>query len=312
MPSGNVVNLTNTANYDLTTQQVIFRVVANSQGVYTSSDYNDSQIDRLFIGKFEAFGAPYDPNAIAAASGDQAYSWPNSSTIASECALWMCIQTYNASQVDGNKTELITSEFSDFVSFTIDPHDIENYTYLQPYSNYTVSSDAYDAMTEYIQGVDYFDGNIQVGGGGQLPSSDFVQAIWYASADPGDLNAWSQNLAKGITNVIRTTAPQPSGLYDGKAYQLGIRVRWPWIVLPTSLVLASLIILISTIVRTERSCVGAWKSSPLTLLFMEVDEDIRKRASGQTGRRDGLRSSTGRIKVTMRADEQGDWMLKAA
>lgn len=166
-------------------------------------------------------------------------------------------------------------------------------------------------MTEYIQGAGYFDGNIQVGGGGQLPSSDFVQAIWYASADPGDLNDWTQTLARGITNVIRTTAPQPSGLYDGKAYQLGIRVRWAWIILPASLVLASLIILMSTIIRTRRSRVEGWKSSPLTLLFMEVDGDIRKRASGQAGRRDGLRSSTGRIKVTMRADEHGDWMLKA-
>ena len=45
---------------------------------------------------------------------------------------------------------------------------------------------------------------------------------------------------------------------------------------------------------------------------MKVDRDLRKRASGQVGRRDGLRSSIGRIKVTIRADEQGDWMLKAA
>lgn len=97
MPSGNVVNLTYPA--PPTSQQVIFRVVTNDQDTYTSSSYNDSQIDRRFIGKFEAFGAPYDPNALAAASGDEDYSWPNSSTIASECALWMCIQTYNASQI---------------------------------------------------------------------------------------------------------------------------------------------------------------------------------------------------------------------
>ena len=282
MPSGNVVNLTNPAH--VIDSQEVFKIVSNEQDTYTSSSYNDSQIDRLFIAKFEAFGAPYDPNALAAASGDEAYSWPNSSTIASECSLWMCVQTYNASQVDKNQTESITSESSYFVSFNVDPHGGENYTFLQPYSNYTVSSTASDALTEYLQDTIYFDGDIQVRGGGIDPSNDFVQAIWYASADPEDLNGWCQTLAKSITNVIRTSGPPPSGLYDGKAYQLGVRVRWPWVILPVSLVLASLIILIATIITT----------------------------SGQAGRLDGLRGSTGKIKVAMRTDELGDWKLEAA
>ncbi len=315
MPSGNILSLDNPAQTDY--QQRVFTVQPDEQDTYTSSSYDDSQIDRLFIAKFDAFGAPYDPNAPAAVSGDAPYSWSNSSTIASECALWMCVQTYNASQVHGNQTESITSEFSQFVSFSVDPHDHENYTFLQPYSNYTVNAIASDAMTEYLQGTDdggtdYFNGSIQLGGGGQNPSSDFVQAIWYASANPGDLNAWVQTLARSITNVIRTTAPPSSGVYDGTAYQLGIRVRWPWIILPIALVLASLFMLITTIIKTARSPVGAWKSSPLTLLFMDVDRDIKKRATGQAGKLDGLRNATGKIRVTMRTDEQGDWMLKAA
>lgn len=268
--------------------------------------------DRLFIASFEVFGAPYDPNGLAAILVDKLYSWSNSSTIASQCALWMCVQTYNASQVDGNQTESITSEFSDFVGFNVDPHGVENYTFLQPYSNYTVSLIATDAITEYLQDTGYFDGNVQLEGNAQNPSSDFVQAIWYASADPGDLNAWTQTLARSITNVIRTTAPQSSSLYDGKAYQLGIRIRWRWIILPTSLVLSSLIILTTIIIKTVRSPVRAWKSSPLALLFLDVDRDIRKRATGQAGRLNGLQNSTGKIKVTMRTDNQGDWMLKIA
>lgn len=39
--------------------------------------------------KSQVFGAPYDPTALAAVSGDEAFSWLNSSTIASERALWM-------------------------------------------------------------------------------------------------------------------------------------------------------------------------------------------------------------------------------
>lgn len=307
MPSGNVVNLTN-PTYVATYGQVVFRTVSNQGDTYTSTSYNDSNIDRLFIAKFDVFGAPYDPNATAA----ETYSWPNSSTIASECAIWMCVQTYNASQVDGNQKESITSEFAQFVDFNVDPHDSQNYTFLQPYSNYTVSSTSSNAMTEYLQGTGYFDGSISLPGGGLDPSNDFVQAMWFASANPEDLNAWTQTLARSISNVIRTTTPPSSHLYDGKAYQLGIRVRWPWITLPISLVLSSLIILITTIIKTERSPVAAWKSSPLSLLFMDVDRDIKNRAVGQAGRLDGLQKSTGKIKVVIRTDEQGDWMLKAA
>lgn len=116
MPSGNVVNLTNPAHE--TYYQVVFQVVSNKQDTYTSSSYNGNPTDRLFIAKFEAFGAPYYPNSLAALLGGT-YSWSNSTTIASECALWMCVQTYNASQVDGNQTESITSEFSYFVDFNV-------------------------------------------------------------------------------------------------------------------------------------------------------------------------------------------------
>ena len=258
LPSGNIVNLTNTnLTYDdllSTNQQAVSQVVSNTPDTYTTTSYNDSLSDGLFIAKFEAFGAPYDPSGIAAISGDELLiSWSNSSTIASKCALWMCVQTYNASEVDGKQTESITSEFSDPVGFNVAPHSIDNYPFLQPYSNYTVSSIATDAITGYIQDTGNFDGNVQLEGTSQDPSSDFVQAIWYASADPGGLNTWIQTLARTVTNVIRTRAPQSSGLYNGKAYQLGVRVRWPWVILPTSLVLSSLIILITTIIKTARS-----------------------------------------------------------
>ena len=309
MPSGNIINLTDPTS--VTSHQVIFRTVSNQEDTYTSSSYNDSQINRLYIAKFEVFGAPYDRNAIEA-PGDGPFPWPNSSTIASECAIWMCVQSYNASQVDGNQKESITSEFAQFIDFNVDPHDVQNYTFLRPYSNYNINSIASDAMTEYLHETGYFDGSITIGGGGQDPSNDFVQAMWYASANPDDLNAWTQTLARSMTNVIRTTAPPSSSkLYDGKAYQLGIRIRWPWITLPVSLVLSSLMILITSIIKTARSPVEAWKSSPLSLLFMDVDRDIKNRAVGQAGRLDGLRKSTGKVKVAMRIDEQGDWMLKA-
>ena len=87
-------------------------------------------------------------------------------------------------------------------------------------------------------------------------------------------------------------------------------MRWPWIILPVVLVVWSLIILATTMIKTARSPVGAWKGSPLAILFMDVDDQIKKAAIGQLGVHNGLQKSVGRIKVKMEADQEGRWFVK--
>ena len=75
---------------------------------------------------------------------------------------------------------------------------------------------------------------------------------------------------------IYRTLPEEEERYKGTASELGYEVRWPWITLPALLVLLSTMILIVTIINTQRSDINAWRSSPLALVFMDVDPLILK------------------------------------
>lgn len=63
-------------------------------------------------------------------------------------------------------------------------------------------------------------------------------------------------------------------------------------------------------IQTATSPVSAWKGSPLAVLFMDVDDQIKETAIGQLGIRDGLQESVGKMKVKMEADQEGRWFVK--
>ena len=94
-------------------------------------------------------------------------------------------------------------------------------------------------------------------------------------------------------------------MYNGTAYHLGYQVRWESIVLPAALVLVSTLVLIMAIVRTSWSSVSAWKDSPLTLLFMNVAVDNRKKAVGQMDTFQGLQDHVSNRQVLMKTDTAG-------
>ena len=76
--------------------------------------------------------------------------------------------------------------------------------------------------------------------------------------------------------------------------------------------MSSLVTLVITILRTARSPVEAWKGSPLVLLLMNVDENIRWRESGDMDRYNGIEESVVRTRVVLRTDQLGNWKFKAA
>lgn len=115
-----------------------------------------------------------------------------------------------------------------------------------------------------------------------------------------------------MTNVIRTDTPQPDDMYNDTAYSLGYQVRWEWIVLPAVLVLISTSVLIMAIVQTSRSSVSAWKGSPLTLLFINIEVDNGKMAIGQINTFQGLQDHVSNRQVLMKTDTAGGRVLKIA
>jgi hypothetical protein len=46
-----------------------------------------------------------------------------------------------------------------------------------------------------------------------------------------------------------------------------VTVRWAWLTLPAVLLILAILFLLAVFLETQRSCVGLWQSSPLTLFF---------------------------------------------
>lgn len=141
-----------------------------------------------------------------------------------------------------------------------------------------------------------------------------VQAIWNVTGSVAELDSWIKNLAGSMTNVIRASNVGSSDgsklYYHGTAYQLGYEVRWVWITLPAILVVMSALILVTIMIQTATSPVHAWKASPLALLFVDVDSNLRRKADGQMSHVNGVSKSVGKSRVSLRHDEDKNWRLK--
>ena len=173
----------------------------------------------------------------------------------------------------------------------------------RPDANYTIGLIGWQALQLYLGPM--FNVSVSSYPESTKASSDVVEALWSST---GDLDKWIKKVATSLTNAIRadkTTDPDQhatleakhDAFYGGQAYQLGYSVRWPWIILPVVLVVWSLIILATTMIKTARSPVRAWKGSPLAVLFMDVDDEIKKTAVVQLDIYSGLPKSVGGTKV---------------
>lgn len=81
------------------------------------------------------------------------------------------------------------------------------------------------------------------------------------------------NLATSMTNTLRSSANRPA-FADGIAatWETYITVNFLWMIPPVVLDLATIVLLICTIIVTRRSKVPAWKSSQLAVLFAANDD----------------------------------------
>ena len=284
--------------------------------IYQKNDSN------LYISNFEVVGG------VADSSGASSVPWPNSSTVASECALWMCVQAFEMNMVNANQTQAVMQEFFQiqnktttiddsgspyYGSFTF--QDIPRRMNPRPEGNYTVGFFAFHAFQNYLGTM--FNGSVRLMPSSTVASSDVVEAIWSST---GDLDKWIKTVATSLTNAIRTDKTNENenvtlnavqdAFYNGQAYQLGYDVRWPWIILPVAMVIWSLIMLVTIMIKTAKSPVRAWKGSPLAILFMDVDDQIKETAVGQSDVYNGLPKSVGRMKVKMETDQEGRWHFK--
>ena len=136
-----------------------------------------------------------------------------------------------------------------------------------------------------------------------------MQAILSASSD---LDSWIKRAALNMTNAFRLDHAEFDQTYDGTGYQLCYKIQWARIALPATLVLLSLTILIATMIKTARSPVPAWKGSPLAILFVQADGDLRSKATGHMKGFSSIEKQVGKVPATLRQDKDGSWFFRKA
>lgn len=295
MASGSVASLYNIPDGPA----VIEFQVQSSYGAH----FNTRRYDRLYIANFDMFGAPY---------GSYSTGWDNRSTVSSECALWMCVQTFNVSTRSGQQVQTVVASYSN-INSTPEPEndyvfkDLPADLHGTVQTKFTVDFLAQGALSTYLASL--VNGTVSLDLSSQGFSSDITEAIWNGTQN---LDKWINNLATSMTNNVRSSSLLSRPLYNGIAYQLGVKVRWVWIALPTTIVLFSLIFLAIVILKTAMSPVEAWKGSPLAFLFFDVDPDTKRTIFGHMHKVRGIENSVGGKRAVLTGQPGGLWTFQAA
>lgn len=194
---------------------------------------------------------------------------------ATECALYFCVQTYEASVADGKFTEKIQSTASKITEAADNPvrgfqlmpetcyvNGTKQATDRCTYKvNYFSRLSMSNSLTPLLEG----NGTLYVSNRPDW-TSDTVRAVYGNGGNTTEINSVFQSLATALTRHARSSvchARTVTGITW--AQQSFVHVRWGWLVLPGVLMILSIIFLGITIFHTRNQFI--WKSSPLALLF---------------------------------------------
>lgn len=214
-----------------------------------------------------------------------------------QCSLWTCIQYYNTSVQSGLHYQELVRSNSDFGPFCNRDEEVwipfgplDNTVPADQQYNYTSSAGAQSVVAKFFHDNMYGSINVSSTDGGTYPN-DLMRGIWNGTTDP---KAWIQDVATSMTNVIRSNSSLwQRDEYNGEQYELAVRVRWLWIILPATLVLSSIVFMTTVMIRTVHSPVRSWKGSPLTMLLFDLDIAIRNVASERIEQHNGVEEAVG-------------------
>jgi hypothetical protein len=126
-----------------------------------------------------------------------------------------------------------------------------------------VSSALFEWELRLQELVSYFQGEMTENG-----LNDDVGAFGIMNAFNASLNIsmTMENIAIGLTNFVRDSSNLTVSGQVGQV-QVFVHVTWPWIILPTFLVVAGTIFLMLAMYETKRQGASVWRTSELALLF---------------------------------------------
>ena len=250
------------------------------------------------------------------------------------CSFWFCLQALGATTTNGETNEHQLQTWDSMyqvqteLSQPLNPNQFLNEMYSfkdVPKSMGVTNASAYQVDSLSLNELTTSFGAAIAGGaslvlesaaliyqnGGQTSTDQSffqtAQAFVNASDTVHTISALCDQISSGLTNYMRKTMPASS---DRATYlptvfsnEIFIHVRWAWLTFPISLVLAGYVFLIGTIWQTRRLEVKPWKGHRIPLLLMDLDEDVKRMASGGLESRNGLEERVGRMKVRLEYDD---------
>lgn len=252
--------------------------------------------------------AVFDPNS----GGYNNINRPN----VTECALWFCVNTYEAEMRNGNFTEKITRSWPTLAdsrnmtqNTTLPPVEPDGSSSMKMYEpNATVDSlqpphlkEAYlvdmktlHLLRDWIGGLFQKDKDADMSrDAGTGERGDLTQVLYdiQLGTSTGMTNMF-ESIATKMTDVVRKQQGA-AGQYTSNATRLPgvltpqangtaeslvvlVRVEWIWLSFSVVLVIASFLFLVATIVITSSKEIPSWKSSNLAVLAMGLDDGDRR------------------------------------
>ena len=274
------------------------------------------------------------------AAGYQGVYW-NATPLAWQCALYLCLNTYNVSVTNSRVNSSLVSSWypTDAPPSSEAPSTQQGelpYLTLQRPSNSLVTTGngsfwaagyTLSVLSQYLSHT--LNGSMQ-SSTSEVGSGTFVPDLMQVLNITSDIPRLFDGLATTMTNYLRQNPPTDGvnaedNHVQGTAVRLEsfVSVRWAWMALPISLLLAAAVLLVWTMLVTARGDMPVWKTNILATLFVAAGTD-RTEGSAVDGGSEGIYravregagtealvgAATG-VRVSIRRDENRLVRLKA-
>ncbi|KAI1656830.1 hypothetical protein F4813DRAFT_397115 [Daldinia decipiens] len=313
---------------------VAFNYFDLADSIGSKIGWNES--DHIVLGDFAIFDIPV---TITTGSNITGFIASFGEPVVTRCYFWYCMQGITVSVDSSQQKETVElaeeASIARFWNWTYAPYggafrDVPGFNMLgrnfsvnsleytganlqpiYPFPNVTMASVISSTPAKvFTPPLSYENGATIAEAPFSISEPAFFQA-WKYTMD--DRSAWCNRIAKSLTNMVRLQN-QPSreeDVYAGNVWihQIYIRVYWPWIAYPITILLASLILFAGNIYRSLKPGQRAWGNRTLALLLSDIDSSVKDLAKDSYRSNDELVKATGKAMVRLEEDGSG-WAFR--
>ncbi|KAL4889137.1 hypothetical protein BDV59DRAFT_210536 [Aspergillus ambiguus] len=238
---------------------------------------------------------------------------------ATECALYFCIERYEAIVREGEFSEkrtpipvasnssLSAMAATENLALTPDVCYVNGTRREKPYTNvreycvYYINWLSGLAMSNSLSPLLQGKGSLFIS---NRPSwkPETLEAVYGTQGNYTDIASMFESLASSLTLHARSKACDATVTGTTWTVQSFVHVRWPWMILPGALVLLSSSFLVITILHTRHQYI--WKSSPLALLFSDLTVDAAAPLKADPTLK-GMEDTSRRMEVWLETSAEG-------